>query len=92
MGLVGVLENGNVEMALSLGNKNKYRRTDSELSDDFDDDASPHHNQLERKKSTRRYVLACAIFASLNNVLLGYGKFSLFISHIFCLFWLLQES
>ncbi|XVF01968.1 hypothetical protein REPUB_Repub04eG0135300 [Reevesia pubescens] len=69
MGLVGVQENGNGEMAmaLSLGNKNKYKRMDSKLSDDFDD-----HHQLERKKSTRKYVLACAIFASLNNVLLGY--------------------
>ncbi|EOX99385.1 hypothetical protein QUC31_014674 [Theobroma cacao] len=74
MGLVGVQENGNGEMALSLGNKNKYKRMDSELSDDFDDDvsASRHHHQLERKRSTTKYVLVCAIFASLNNVLLGY--------------------
>ncbi|XWS63398.1 hypothetical protein CRYUN_Cryun06bG0093400 [Craigia yunnanensis] len=72
MGLVGVQENGNGEMALSLGNKNKYKRMDSELPDDFDDDDASHHHQLERKKSTRKYVLACAIFASLNNVLLGY--------------------
>ncbi|TYG80532.1 hypothetical protein ES288_D02G223700v1 [Gossypium darwinii] len=72
MGLVGVQGDGNGEMALSLGSKNKYKRMDSELSDDFEDDASHHHHQLERKKSTRKYVLACAIFASLNNVLLGY--------------------
>ncbi|KAA3482752.1 putative polyol transporter 4 [Gossypium australe] len=72
MGLVGVQGDGNGEMALSLGSKNKYKRMDSELSDDFEDNASHHHHQLERKKSTRKYVLACAIFASLNNVLLGY--------------------
>ncbi|KAK8363743.1 hypothetical protein V6Z12_A03G182800 [Gossypium hirsutum] len=72
MGLVGVQGDGNGEMALSLGSKNKYKRMDSELSDDFEDDASHHHHQLGRKKSTRKYVLACAIFASLNNVLLGY--------------------
>ncbi|KAL4364086.1 hypothetical protein GQ457_04G005520 [Hibiscus cannabinus] len=73
MGLVGAHENGKGEMDLSLGKKNKYKRMDSELSDDFDDDAIHHHHQqLERKKSTRKYVLACAIFASLNNVLLGY--------------------
>ncbi|KAK5836979.1 hypothetical protein PVK06_012785 [Gossypium arboreum] len=72
MGLVGVQENGKGEMALSLGNKSKYKRMDSELSDDFDDEASNHYNELERKKSIRKYVLACAIFASLNNVLLGY--------------------
>ncbi|MBA0698055.1 hypothetical protein Goari_021564 [Gossypium aridum] len=78
MGLVGVQENGKGEMALSLGNKSKYKRMDSELSDEFDDEASNHYNELERKKSIRKYVLACAIFASLNNVLLGYGKFFLF--------------
>ncbi|OMO59770.1 Sugar/inositol transporter [Corchorus capsularis] len=72
MGLVGVQENGNGEMGLSLGTKNKYKRMDSELSDDFDDDIAHYQDQLERKTSTRKYVLACAIFASLNNVLLGY--------------------
>ncbi|OMP07871.1 Sugar/inositol transporter [Corchorus olitorius] len=72
MGLVGVQENGNGEMGLSLGTKNKYKRMDSELSDDFDDDIALYQDQLERKRSTRKYVLACAIFASLNNVLLGY--------------------
>ncbi|MBA0814953.1 hypothetical protein Gohar_020743 [Gossypium harknessii] len=77
MGLVGVQENGKGEMALSLGNKSKYKRMDSELSDEFDDEASNHYNELERKKSIRKYVLACAIFASLNNVLLGYVNLDL---------------
>ncbi|PPD93146.1 hypothetical protein GOBAR_DD09936 [Gossypium barbadense] len=44
MGLVGVQESGDGEMALPLGNKN----------------------------NTRNYVIASAIFASLNNVILGY--------------------
>ncbi|KAK4386076.1 putative polyol transporter 4, partial [Sesamum angolense] len=29
-------------------------------------------HQLERRRTTRRYVFACSVFASLNNVLLGY--------------------
>lgn len=78
MGLVGLQENGNGEMGLVSGAKNKYKRMDSELTD-FDDDVDEatqnHHIQLERSKTTRKYVFACAIFASLNSVLLGYGNF-----------------
>ncbi|KAJ7981435.1 putative Sugar transporter [Quillaja saponaria] len=74
MVLVGIQENGNGEMGLSgvsLGHKNKYKRMNSELAEDYDD-ASHHHHQEDRSSSTRKYVIACAIFASLNNVLLGY--------------------
>ncbi|XP_028078914.1 probable polyol transporter 4 [Camellia sinensis] len=72
MGLVGLQENGNREMGLSgfpLGAKNKYRRMDSELTEDDD---SLHLQQQQRNRNTKKYVLACAIFASLNSVLLGY--------------------
>lgn len=72
---MGLQENGNGEMGLVSGTKNKYRRMDSELTD-FDDDVDEatrnHQIQLERSKTTRKYVFACAIFASLNSVLLGY--------------------
>uniref|UniRef100_A0A3Q7JSR7 Major facilitator superfamily (MFS) profile domain-containing protein n=2 Tax=Solanum subgen. Lycopersicon TaxID=49274 RepID=A0A3Q7JSR7_SOLLC len=70
MGMTGVQENGHGEMGMSdfpLGSKNKYKRMDSVFTDDDD------QYQLEkRKKSTRKYVFGCAVFASLNNVLLGY--------------------
>ncbi|XP_019159081.1 PREDICTED: probable polyol transporter 4 [Ipomoea nil] len=76
---MGLKENGNVEMGMGmsefpLGSKNKYKRMESEVADYYDDnDPSHHHHQLEkRRKSTRKYVFACAVFASLNNVLLGY--------------------
>lgn len=69
-----------------LGTKNKYTRMDSELTD-FDDDfndALRHHRQTEeRRKITRRFVFACAIFASFNNVLLGYGESLFFIALFF---------
>ncbi|KAL0001898.1 hypothetical protein SO802_015679 [Lithocarpus litseifolius] len=74
MGLAAVQENGNGDMGLSglpLGRKNKYRRMNSELTEDYDD-ASHQQHQEDRNKSTRKYVLACAVFASLNSVLLGY--------------------
>ncbi|KAJ0813713.1 putative major facilitator, sugar transporter, major facilitator superfamily [Helianthus annuus] len=69
---MGVQESGSVE---DLGTKNKYRRMDSELTDDGDDDLEVvqyKQTQHERSKRTRKYVFACAVFASLNNVLLGY--------------------
>lgn len=75
MGLVGVQETGNGEMGLSvvsLGSKNKYQRMDSQLTEDCDD-AALHHHQEDRSKSTRKFVFASAVFASLNSVLLGYG-------------------
>lgn len=78
MGLKDLQENGNGEMGLVNGIKNKYTRMDSQLTD-FDDDIDEatqnHRIQLERSKTTRKYVFACAIFASLNSVLLGYGNF-----------------
>lgn len=67
LGLVGVQENGSGEG----GRKNKYKRMDSEPTK-FDDDNIQLHQ--DRRHNTRKYVLACAVFASLNNVLLGYGK------------------
>ncbi|KAL7609944.1 probable polyol transporter 4 isoform X1 [Lactuca sativa] len=76
---MGVQENGsggdNGMSSVPLGAKNKYRRMDSELNDYSDDDleVAPYkQTQQERTKSTRKYVFACAVFASLNNVLLGY--------------------
>lgn len=53
-----------------LGSKNKYRRMDSDLKEDGD--VPLDLQQLDRSKSTRKYVFACAVFASLNSVLLGY--------------------
>ncbi|KAJ4825872.1 hypothetical protein Tsubulata_024321 [Turnera subulata] len=59
--------------SVALGIKNKYRRTDSEMSEDIDDDASHHpHAQQDRMSNARKYILACAIFASLVSILLGY--------------------
>jgi len=60
--------------AVSVGNKkNKYQRMDSDAEE------SQNHREAEARNSrTRKYVMACAFFASLNNVLLGYGRFYLY--------------
>ncbi|GAB2274804.1 Probable polyol transporter 4 [Dionaea muscipula] len=58
--------------SVDLGSKNKYRKIDSELPEDDDDNTSGHIQQSHGFSSTRKYVLACAFFASLNSVLLGY--------------------
>lgn len=76
---MGVQDNGNDDLGMSkipLGAKNKYRRMDSDLNDDNDGvEVVPYkQTQQERSSSTRKYVFACAVFASLNNVLLGYGN------------------
>ncbi|KAF8032228.1 hypothetical protein BT93_D1221 [Corymbia citriodora subsp. variegata] len=72
MGSVGDEDNGS---AGSVRNKN--RAVESEVNnDDFDDDPTGCQQPLEiRRKSNRRfYVFACAVLASLNTVLLGYGN------------------
>lgn len=74
---MGFQENGNGELGLSgipLGAKNKYERMNSEFPEDNDDILQQENN---RRSTTRKYVIGCAIFASLNNVLLGYGMLSL---------------
>ncbi|KAI9086741.1 hypothetical protein K1719_031335 [Acacia pycnantha] len=71
---MGFQENGNGEMGLSgipLGAKNKYKRMNSEVHEDSDDVLHQQYLQ-DRRTNTRKYVIACAVFASLNNVLLGY--------------------
>ncbi|XP_061356910.1 probable polyol transporter 4 [Gastrolobium bilobum] len=70
---MGFQENGNGEMGLSgipLGAKNKYKRMNSEFEEN--DDVLIQQQQEDKRNGIRKYVLACAIFASLNNVLLGY--------------------
>lgn len=46
------------------GGKGKYGRIGDELVE----------HSPERGSESRRFVFACAIFASLNSVLLGYGE------------------
>ncbi|KAF8031432.1 hypothetical protein BT93_D0595 [Corymbia citriodora subsp. variegata] len=70
MGLVGT---GEKERADSLKGVKQYKRMGSEVEDDdFEDDLVHYQHQLERRRSTRRYVFACAVFVSLNSLLLGY--------------------
>lgn len=66
------------------GSKIKYKKMESEPSD-------YHQQQLgKRKKSARKFVVLCAAFASINNVLIGYGKFFPFFFpfwfFVFCYF------
>lgn len=75
MGSAGAPRNGNGELSLSgipVGSKIKYQRMDSTSTKDSDD-ASHHNHQEDRSRRTRKYVFVCAVFASLNNALLGYG-------------------
>lgn len=58
---------------IELVTKDKYKRMGSEVVEQ-DSDSSSYHQEKEKDntKSTRNYVMACAFFASVNSVLLGY--------------------
>ncbi|KAK1308211.1 putative polyol transporter 4 [Acorus calamus] len=72
-------ENGSShENGFSKISKPKYQRMDSqpthlEEEEDGDGGGGTHNRNREtHKSSSRKYVFACAVFASLNSVLLGY--------------------
>ncbi|PIA28363.1 hypothetical protein AQUCO_07100029v1 [Aquilegia coerulea] len=71
MGLVGFQENGNDDDVIMLTKKNKYQRMDMEFTEE-EEAYNQQQKQLLRNKTTQKYVFACAVFASLNSVLLGY--------------------
>lgn len=71
MGLRDGDANGSNGLDLGI-KKNSYKRMDSDLAED-DEAVISHHQQGIRQSNTQKFVLACAVFASLNSVLLGYG-------------------
>ncbi|XP_062096615.1 probable polyol transporter 4 [Humulus lupulus] len=56
--------NGGSVSEFQLGKKNRYKRMDFDLLEEEEDE--------EQRHDTKKFVVACAIFASLNSVLLGY--------------------
>ncbi|XP_021740538.1 probable polyol transporter 4 isoform X1 [Chenopodium quinoa] len=64
---MGIIEENGMENIGLKNIKNKYRRMDSDLSVISENEA-----HILRKRSTRKFVMASAVFASLNSVLLGY--------------------
>jgi hypothetical protein len=73
MGLRGGEENGKGEgvVEIHMGSKNKYKRMDSDGTEE--EEALSNEGIAKKNHNTRRFVFICAIFASLNSVLLGYG-------------------
>uniref|UniRef100_A0A2P2ISI2 Uncharacterized protein n=1 Tax=Rhizophora mucronata TaxID=61149 RepID=A0A2P2ISI2_RHIMU len=64
-------ENGN-----AVKGKNTYMRMDSDATDETivsANDAQRQEGFFGRKNDPKKFVLFCAIFASLNSVLIGYG-------------------
>ncbi|XP_054814197.1 uncharacterized protein LOC129314797 isoform X3 [Prosopis cineraria] len=59
---------------------------DSDHTEDFHDGFDQYHQELGSKRA-RKYVLAYAVFASLNNVLLGYGPKAVVFLHGFPEIW-----
>lgn len=59
-----------------LGAKRKYIRMDAQVPEEtIGEENRTGTEDSARVSESRRYVLACAVFASLNSVLLGYGEF-----------------
>jgi hypothetical protein len=60
-----------------FGGKSKYVRMDDVLPQEQEEDGVGGGGggvRVRRSHSSRRYVFACSVFASLNSVLLGYGN------------------
>ena len=64
----GVVENG---VGFNINNNNKYRRMDEADLEEIDI-VSEYEAQILRRSTTKKFVMASAVFASLNSVLLGY--------------------
>lgn len=64
-------ENGN-DGVISKMNKYQKMDKDDEFDDELEDSMIKLRQQHTRSSDTRKYVFACAVFASLNSVLLGY--------------------
>ncbi|KAF9590589.1 hypothetical protein IFM89_035907 [Coptis chinensis] len=71
---MGIQENSNGDGGLStitMGKINRYRRMDAEITEEEEEQVH-NHKSSNINNSTKRFVIACAIFASLNMVLIGY--------------------
>uniref|UniRef100_A0A0D3FY86 Uncharacterized protein n=1 Tax=Oryza barthii TaxID=65489 RepID=A0A0D3FY86_9ORYZ len=58
-----------------MATKSEYRRMEAEEEEELDKEewARRAEAQRRRRRSGGRYVFTCALFASLNAILLGYG-------------------
>ncbi|KAI3838195.1 hypothetical protein MKW92_019351 [Papaver armeniacum] len=70
---MGLQDNGEGDglSNISLVDRNKYHRMDGKLMQN-DGDRPSAHLRCARKTNTKRFVITCAIFASLNTILVGY--------------------
>ncbi|RZC46474.1 hypothetical protein C5167_039424 [Papaver somniferum] len=70
---MGLQDNGEGDglSNISLVDRNKYHRMDGKLIQN-DGDRPSAHLRCARKTNTKRFVITCAIFASLNTILVGY--------------------
>jgi len=77
-----------VKMRPGTASKREYRRMEvGEEGEELDEAEWLHRAeaQSQRRRRGQRYAFGCALFASLNGILLGYGQFMLH-PHFFLLF------
>lgn len=61
--------------AAADGRGNKYAALDPTDGPELDAAVSRRRSSASERRSKERFVYGCAIFASLNAILLGYGEF-----------------
>jgi hypothetical protein len=66
-----------VKMRAAMATKREYRRMEvGEEGEELDEAEWAHRAeaQMQRRRRGQRYAFSCALFASLNAILLGYGQ------------------
>ncbi|KAL5216302.1 hypothetical protein ABZP36_007703 [Zizania latifolia] len=74
------MESAKMRPVATAPTKSEYRRMEPEELDE-EEWARMAEAQCHRRRSGERYVYTCALFASLNAILLGYGQ-SPALSHL----------
>ena len=64
-----------VKMMPAIATKSEYKRMEPE-DEELDEEEWAHRAEAQglRRRRGERYVFTCALFASLNAILLGYGQ------------------
>lgn len=74
MGLMDPESMGNGDDTTIPKLKGKYMRMDGQFNEEETSESMIQRRKKSGRSDSEKYVFACAVFASLNNVLLGYGQ------------------
>lgn len=83
--MTGMMESVKARPAVVAKGDSEYRRVEPEEEEELDEAEWARRAEVgsRRRKTAERYVFTCALFASLNAILLGYGQLSSLLSSIY---------